>query len=49
MSDDKSHSDLNAEKVSEEVQENPVDESSSTFDLFSYHETNAGRLVIDPA
>ncbi|KAI0826479.1 MFS general substrate transporter [Irpex lacteus] len=46
---DKSQSDLHAEKASEVVREEPVNESSSTIDLFSYHETNAGRLVIDPA
>ena len=48
---DKAHSD-DEEKSSEQVQEKKVDDSDSspvlTIDLYSYHETNAGRLVIDP-
>ncbi|KAI0088801.1 MFS general substrate transporter [Irpex rosettiformis] len=45
---EKSQSD-HGEKSSEEIQEKQVDEPTLTIDLFSYHETNAGRLVVDPA
>ncbi|KAI0341491.1 MFS general substrate transporter [Trametopsis cervina] len=47
---DKAHSENNdTEKGSDAaIQEKPLGEES-TLDLFSYHETNAGRLVIDPA
>jgi hypothetical protein len=47
---DRSQSDHQDDKGSDAViQEKPLNTSYSKIDLFSYHETNAGRLVIDPA
>lgn len=37
------------EKVSNSaIHDTAVDPDSSTIDLLSYHEHNAGRLVVDP-